>query len=101
MLRALFGPVRVQMWVHDEERITDAAITDAALRSRGAQRQCGRGRFGVAHVLQRLPRLAPGLDLRRGREPRGVHPIAYLGSGKAGAWMACRASFRTMVCIRL
>ncbi len=96
VLRALFGPVRVQMWVHDEER-----ITDAALRSRGAQRQRGRGRFGVALVLQRLPRLAPGLDLRRGREPRGVHPIAYLGSGKAGAWMACRASFWTMVCIRL
>ena len=28
-------------------------------------------------------------------------PGAYLGSGKAGAWMACRASFWTMVCIRL
>ena len=95
-LRALFGPARVQMRVHGEERIVDAAGW-----SRGAQRQRRRGRFGVAHVLQRLPRLAPGLDLRRGREPRGVHPIAYLGSGKAGGWMACRASFWTMVCIRL
>jgi hypothetical protein len=26
---------------------------------------------------------------------------AYLGSGMAGARMACRASFRTIVCIRL
>ena len=60
-LRALFGLVRV----HDEKRIVAAA---------GVPRPHGRGGFGVAYVPQRLPRLALGLELRRGREPRTRPP---------------------------
>ena len=86
-------------------------------KDRGEQVVCP-GSPASAHSWARLVatrsshnrRIRVGLDVPVCRNagtivlPKATVPLAgpgaYLGSGIAGAWMACSASFRTTVCIR-